>query len=202
MPGRAISRRVTIYRDMIERRSTMLDFMTGRGRRHWGPPGHGPGPGPWMFRMGHGGPRRRRGDVRAAILALLGDRPMHGYEMIQELEERSDGMGRPSAGSIYPTLQLLEDEGLITGEEHEGKRRFTLTDAGREEAAKRPADPPPPAERAAEGHPQELFASIMQFMPAVAQIARVGSPDQAERAYAILDDAPKKLYAILAEVED
>jgi DNA-binding PadR family transcriptional regulator len=180
----------------------MLDFMTGRGRRHWGPPGHGPGPGPWMFRMGHGGPRRRRGDVRAAILALLGDRPMHGYEMIQELEERSEGMWRPSAGSIYPTLQLLEDEGLIVGEEHEGKRRFTLTDAGREEAAKRPADRQPPWEQAAEGHPQELFASIKQFMPAVAQIARVGSPDQAERAKAILDDARKKLYAILAEVDD
>ena len=116
-----------------------------------------------MFRMGHGGPRRRRGDVRAAILALLGDRPMHGYEMIQELEERSEGMWRPSAGSIYPTLQLLEDEGLIAGEEHDGKRRFTLTDAGREEAAKRPADRPPPWEQAAEGHPQELFASIKLF---------------------------------------
>ena len=143
----------------------MFNFMMGRGDRHWGPPG----PGPWMFRMRHGG-RRRRGDVRAAILALLDERPMHGYEMIQELEERSDGMWRPSAGSIYPTLQLLEDEGLIAGEEHEGKRRFTLTDAGREADAKRSADRPPPWEQGAEGaddERQELFASIKQFPPAV-----------------------------------
>jgi DNA-binding PadR family transcriptional regulator len=182
----------------------MFDFMMTRGGhgRHWGR-GHG-GPPPWM--MGFGGPpggrRRRRGDVRAAILALLTERPMHGYEMIQELDERSDGMWRPSAGSIYPTLQLLEDEGLITGEEHEGKRRFTLTDAGREEAAKRSADRSPPWEQAAddaEGHPQELFASIKQFWPAVVQIARMGTPDQADRAKVILDDARKKLYAILAE---
>jgi DNA-binding PadR family transcriptional regulator len=177
----------------------MFNFMMGRGDRHWGPPG----PGPWMFRMRHGG-RRRRGDVRAAILALLDERPMHGYEMIQELEERSDGMWRPSAGSIYPTLQLLEDEGLIAGEEHEGKRRFTLTDAGREAAAKRSADRPPPWEQAAEGaddERQELFASIKQFAPAVVQIAQVGTPDQAQRAKAILDEARKKLYAILAEEE-
>jgi DNA-binding PadR family transcriptional regulator len=177
----------------------MFNFMMGRGDRHWGPPG----PGPWMFKMRHGG-RRRRGDVRAAILALLDERPMHGYEMIQELEERSDGMWRPSAGSIYPTLQLLEDEGLIGGEEHEGKRRFTLTEAGREAAAKRSGDRPPPWEQAAEGagdERQELFASIKQFAPAVVQIAQVGTPDQAQRAKAILDDARKKLYAILAEEE-
>jgi DNA-binding PadR family transcriptional regulator len=177
----------------------MFNFMMGRGDRHWGPPG----PGPWMFKMRHGG-RRRRGDVRAAILALLDERPMHGYEMIQELEERSDGMWRPSAGSIYPTLQLLEDEGLIVGEENEGKRRFTLTEAGREAAAKRSGDRPPPWEQAAEGagdERQELFASIKQFAPAVVQIAQVGTPDQAQRAKAILDDARKKLYAILAEEE-
>jgi DNA-binding PadR family transcriptional regulator len=177
----------------------MFNFMMGRGDRHWGPPG----PGPWMFKMRHGG-RRRRGDVRAAILALLDERPMHGYEMIQELEERSDGMWRPSAGSIYPTLQLLEDEGLIVGEEHEGKRRFTLTEAGREAAAKRSGDRPPPWEQAAEGagdERQELFASIKQFAPAVVQITQVGTPDQAQRAKAILDDARKKLYAILAEEE-
>ena len=76
---------------------------------------------------GYGGRRARRGDVRAAILALLAERPMHGYEMIQELEERTEGAWKPSAGSIYPTLQLLEDEGLIRGEEAAGKRRFEIT---------------------------------------------------------------------------
>src|ERR1700760_4040766 len=79
------------------------------------------------------GPRARRGDVRAAVLALLADRPMHGYEMIKKIEERSEGAWTPSAGSIYPTLQLLEDEGLIRGGDSDGKRRFTLTDTGRAE---------------------------------------------------------------------
>jgi len=129
---------------------------------------------------------------------------MHGYEMIKELDERTAGAWVPSAGSVYPTLQLLEDEGLIVGEEHEGKRRFTLTDAGREAAAKRAADRPPPWEQAAEGadgERAELFHAIKQFAPAVVQIAQVGSPDQAQRAKEILDEARKKLYAILAEDE-
>ncbi len=95
----------------------------GRG---WGGEwaGFGPGPGfgppPKVMRRrvrGAGGRRgARRGDVRAAVLALLAERPMHGYEMIQELESRTDGMWRPSPGSIYPTLQLLEDEGLVSAE--------------------------------------------------------------------------------------
>src|SRR5215218_10776255 len=86
-----------------------------------------------MRGYGRGRHRVRRGDVRSAILALLDDKPMHGYEMIQELDERTGGRWRPSAGSIYPTLQLLEDEGLVSVEEIDGKRVFSLTDAGREE---------------------------------------------------------------------
>ena len=73
---------------------------------------------------GRGRHRVRRGDVRSAILALLDDRPMHGYEMITELEERTGGRWRPSAGSIYPTLQLLEDEGLVTAEQVDGRKRL------------------------------------------------------------------------------
>src|ERR1051325_2868786 len=80
---------------------------------------------------GRGRHRVRRGDVRSAVLALLDDRSMHGYEMITELEERTGGRWRPSAGSIYPTLQLLTDEGLVTAEEVEGRKVFSLTDAGR-----------------------------------------------------------------------
>ena len=85
------------------------------------------------MRGGHGRGRHRvrRGDVRSAILALLDDRPMHGYEMIQELEERTGGRWTPSAGSIYPTLQLLEDEGLVTAEEVDGRKVYSLTDSGR-----------------------------------------------------------------------
>src|SRR5690349_24836489 len=79
---------------------------------------------------GRGRHRVRRGDVRSAVLALLDDRPMHGYEMIQELEERTGGRWTPSAGSIYPTLQLLEDEGHVTAEAIEGRKVYALTDAG------------------------------------------------------------------------
>src|SRR6478735_6661636 len=89
------------------------------------------------YGRGRGGPRARRGDVRAAVLALLDERPMHGYEMIKELEERTQGAWVPSPGSIYPTLQLLEDEGLIRGEESDGKRRFALTDAGKSAQAEK-----------------------------------------------------------------
>src|ERR1700733_7203629 len=107
------------------------------------------------YGRGRGGPRARRGDVRAAVLALLAERPMHGYEMIKEIEERTQGAWIPSAGSIYPMLQLLEEEGLIQGEESGGKRRFTLTGTGAaeqeakagEEApwdAGRARSPPPP----------------------------------------------------------
>ena len=94
-------------------------------------------------RRGHGGSRRsRRGDVRAAILALLAERSMHGYEMIQEITERSGQFWRPSPGSVYPTLQLLADEGLITSTEGSGgKRRYELTDEGRETAQKHATAP-------------------------------------------------------------
>src|SRR6266540_4346007 len=101
--------------------------------------------GPWQMPRGpFGGDvhghfprgRARRGDVRTAILALLAERPMHGYEMIQELSGRTGGMWRPSPGSVYPTLQMLEDEGLISSQETEGKRLFSLTDTGREEAGR------------------------------------------------------------------
>jgi DNA-binding PadR family transcriptional regulator len=82
---------------------------------------------------GRGRHRVRRGDVRSAILALLDDQPMHGYEMITELEERTGGRWRPSAGSIYPTLQLLEDEGMVTAEEVEGRKElFKLIGAAKQ----------------------------------------------------------------------
>ena len=108
------------------------------------PPGFGPGFGPGFDprgrRHGHGGPggpgehgrgRGRRGNVRAAVLALLTERPMHGYEMIQELDARTGGVWRPSPGSVYPTLQLLEDEGAIASASDGGRKAYTLTDTGR-----------------------------------------------------------------------
>lgn len=171
----------------------------GRGRRRGGPGGFGgfegfDGP---PFR---GGPRRaRRGDVRAAILALLAERPMHGYEIIGELDQRTEGAWRPSPGSVYPTLQMLEEEGLVTGDETEGKRRFTLTDTGRVEAEGREG-PTPWEALVADGGPavSDLRASLQATMHAVKQIFRVGTPAQQARAAEILADTRRRLYEVLA----
>lgn len=152
------------------------------------------------FRRGRGGPRARRGDVRAAVLALLAERSMHGYEMIQELEERTGGAWRPSAGSIYPTLQLLEDEGLIKGEEDEGKRRFALTDSGRSEQESRSGTPP--WDEVTAGAPAEtvrLGTAIKELHHAVGQVFYAADEDQRKRVCELLDETRRKVYAILAE---
>jgi DNA-binding PadR family transcriptional regulator len=149
---------------------------------------------------GRGGPRARRGDVRAAILALLTERPMHGYEMIQELEERTGGAWSPSAGSIYPTLQLLEDEGLIEGTESDGKRRFTLTAAGGEQAAKH--EGPPAWEQVTSGVGTEvvnLKRSLSGLNHATATAFRASGPEAQKQVSEILDEARKKIFAVLAE---
>ena len=100
---------------------------------------------------------------------------MHGYEMIQELEARTNGLWRPSAGSIYPTLQLLEDEGLVTAEESEGRRRFSLTDAGRAEAEELERPPWEELTDHGEGHASSLRDSAFQLGAAIIQVARTGS---------------------------
>ena len=167
--------------------------------------GHGPGFGPG-FGPGHGrGPwaRAKRGDVRAAILLALADEPMHGYQIMQQLEQRSGGAWRPSPGSVYPTLQLLEDQGLIKGEEAEGKRVFSLTEAGVAEAAavkERLGDSP-----FGEGGPQDprfaLRQAIMQLGAAVKQVAIAGSADDVQKALEILRTARKSIYALLADAD-
>jgi DNA-binding PadR family transcriptional regulator len=151
-------------------------------------------------RFSRGGPRARRGDVRAAVLALLDERPMHGYEMIKEIEERTGGLWRPSAGSIYPTLQLLEDEGLIRGEDSEGKRRFSLAEEGRAAAAER-SGPLPWDEVTAGADPRELRLreSFLALRAAVLQAARAGSEEQGARVQELIDEARRGVYAILAE---
>jgi DNA-binding PadR family transcriptional regulator len=153
------------------------------------------------YGRGRGGPRARRGDVRAAVLALLADRPMHGYEMIKELEERTDGAWTPSAGSIYPTLQMLEDEGLIRGEESNGKRRFALTDAGRTEHQERSGEVAPwDAVRA--GFPAgqlQLRGAVGRLIPAVKAIAQDGTEEQQKQVRELLDETRRKIYSILAE---
>jgi DNA-binding PadR family transcriptional regulator len=168
-----------------------------RGSWHRGPWGGGPWGPPFGGRGG--GPRARRGDVRAAILALLAERPMHGYEMIQELEARTNGLWRPSAGSIYPTLQLLEDEGLVTGEESEGKRRFSLTDAGRAKAEQLERPPWDEVADQGEGHASSLRDSAFQLGAAIIQVARTGSEDQIAKTREILNDARRRVYTVLGE---
>jgi DNA-binding PadR family transcriptional regulator len=126
---------------------------------------------------------------------------MHGYEMIQELDARTGGIWRPSPGSIYPTLQMLEDEGLITSEHSEGRKRFTLTDAGGEEAANAAGSAPwssyadEDEVAAAEGFREAAFG----IMSALGQVSFAGSDDQRARALEILGETKRKLYAILAE---
>ena len=186
-------------------------FMHGPHEEWLGHPGafgsFGPGrppmpPGPWEF-GGRGRGRRGRGDVRAAILALLAERPMHGYEMIQELEARTGGVWRPSPGSVYPTLQLLEDEGLIVGEEAEGRRRFTLTDAGRAEA-ERQGQRSPWEEVTAGVAPMawNLRDAMGQIAQAFWSVANAGSGAQQARALEVLKDTRRRLYAILAEGDE
>ncbi len=167
----------------------------------FGPPWSGGGFGPGR-RGGRGGPRgrARRGDVRASILALLKDRPMHGYEMIQEIAERSGGAWRPSPGSVYPTLQLLEDEGLIESASEGGKKLFTLTEEGRAEAD---GGPDAPWEEAGRGVDWESLHEIRQagtgLVEAFRQVWSTGNAAQRDKALTVVNEARKKLYLILAD---
>lgn len=159
------------------------------GHWHWGG-----GRSPWM-----GGRRARRGDIRWALLIGLLDGPAHGYELINRLETRAGGVWRPSAGSVYPTLQLLEEEGLIKGHDDDGKRVFELTDQGRTAATEA-------SERmgegiwagAASGRRGELFRAVRSMMLAVRQVATAGDDSQVSEAVNILAKAQQSLYRLLA----
>ena len=150
---------------------------------------------------GRGGPRARRGDVRAAVIALLAERPMHGYEMIKEIESKTGGAWTPSAGSIYPTLQMLEEADLIRGEEVDGKRRFTLTDAGTAEQQERAAEPAPwdAVRTGADPEAIELRSSIMKLNETFGQVFHAGDEDQRRRVRELLEETRRKVYSILAE---
>jgi hypothetical protein len=146
------------------------------------------------------GSRAGRGEVRAAVLALLAERPMHGYQIIREIEERSGGSWKPSAGSVYPTLQLLADEGFITAEESNGRKIYSLTEAGREDAAGADGAAPWDSTAPTSG---TGFAALpkagVELAQAASQVARTGTPEQVQEAVAVLDDARRRLYTILAQ---
>jgi DNA-binding PadR family transcriptional regulator len=175
------------------------------------PPGFGPGSGPGFGPEFGGGPRgrgrrglrRSRGDIRLAVLALLAEQPRHGYEIIQEINERTQGSWRPSPGSVYPTLQQLADEGLVRTEESDGRRTVSLTEAGtsyveehRDELGK-VWDTAAGDEVSAEV--SNLRTQYGQLHAAVAQVMSAGTDEQREAAATALAEARKTIYRLLAE---
>jgi DNA-binding PadR family transcriptional regulator len=172
-----------------------------RGRGPWGFGGP-PFPGPWF--AGGGRPRPRRGDVRLAVLTLLAEQPMHGYQIITELGSRSGGVWRPSPGSVYPTLQQLQDEGLVTVAEEDGRRTFSLTDAGRAEVERASAGRRAPWEDMADEADDaagRLKSLVGQLIAATMQVATAGTHDQVAQAEKVLTDARRAMYRLLAEDE-
>jgi DNA-binding PadR family transcriptional regulator len=143
----------------------------------------------------HRGGMVRRGEVRTLILTALATKPMHGYEVIQALEAQSGGRWRPSAGSIYPTLQQLADEGLVTAQEIDGRRVYALTNEGKAAAE---AAPPSPWSDGPRDEPGDVRRVARQVMEAAMQVQRVGSPDAVVGAHAILLDTRARLYGLLA----
>ncbi len=146
-------------------------------------------------------PRMGRGDVRSAVLSLLAEQPMHGYQIIQEIAERSGGTWKPSAGSVYPTLQLLADEGVIVADEAEGRKTYSLTEAGRDEA-REAAEKPSPWQNSAAASDAGRHAALpkagIELAQVVAHVARTGTPEQIDEAVSLLDDTRRQLHAILA----
>jgi DNA-binding PadR family transcriptional regulator len=194
------------------------------GTWQWGPGNRRSGPPPWLAGLfglaqqeHQRGPRVRRGDVRVAIVAVLADGPLNGYQVIQEISERTDGAWRPSPGSVYPTIAQLEDEGLVEGDDERGRRTLRLTDEGRrfldehdDEVAEVWA--PFTRQRAArderpgrDGHDRSTpdFATLKpelgRVMNAVWQIISTGTDEQRRAAVGVLVEARRALYQILAD---
>jgi DNA-binding PadR family transcriptional regulator len=166
----------------------------GQRRSMWWP---GPPPGPGPARA----PKAGRGDVRAAILALLREGPLNGYQIMSEIEQRSGGAWRPSPGAVYPALSQLADEGLIAAEESAGRRTFSLTDAGREYVEQNPEM----ARGAWESTEQQeawqvpgLFAEAARLGAGIVQIAHAGTPAQVRAAERLLERTRREVYRILA----
>jgi DNA-binding PadR family transcriptional regulator len=174
-----------------------------RHRRH----GFGPGPfgdlgGGWGRGPRGRGRKARRGDIRTAALLLLAEEPRNGYQIMQEVEERSQGEWRPSPGSVYPALQQLEDEGLIRSEEADGRKLFVLTDEGRKLVEERDSDSPAPWDQMGgelSDEVVELRKVIRDVAYAFAQVMRTGSEPQLARAAEVLATARRDLYRILAD---
>src|SRR5487761_1982256 len=175
------------------------------GQRRRGGPGHGHvhgGPGRFRGGPGRRGGRRQRGDVRAAVLVLLEEQPRNGYQLIQELSERSNEAWRPSPGSIYPVLQQLEDEGLVEVDSTGTGRTYMLSEAGRtlvDQQREQLGKPWESAEIGANGPARDLMGTAREVLLAARQVMMVGSSDQVARATAVLADTRRTLYRLLAD---
>lgn len=169
-------------------------------RRRRGPGPHGGPGGRHRAGVGRRG-RQRRGDVRAAVLLLLDEEPRNGYQLIQELATRSNQVWMPSPGSIYPVLQQLEDEGLITVVGGSG-RTFTLTDDGRAYVAERRAQLGRPWESSQDqgnGPLKDVMVTAREVMLAARQVVVAGSDAQVAQATALLSETRRALYRLLAD---
>jgi DNA-binding PadR family transcriptional regulator len=171
-------------------------------RRHHHPHGARPGGfdgGPFGHRRGGRG-RTPRGDVRTAVLLLLSEQPMHGYQLMQAIADRSGGRWTPSPGAIYPTISQLEDEGLVTVTADAGRRLVSLTDAGREHIeTRRESWNDPFAGRSGDRPGADLSGLLQELHGAVRQVARSGSDEQVTAAAGVLAEARRSLYLLLAD---
>lgn len=184
-------------------------FPRGGSRGHRGPfgpggPEEGPGFGPGPHGGPHGGPHRgraRRGQVRTAILILLTDQPMHGYQLMQEISERTSGRWNPSPGVVYPAISQLEEDGLVTVGDDGGRKLVTLTEEGsRYVAANRGNWRDPFAEF--ESDSPDLRALSQQLRGAVREVAVNGTDEQRAAAAEILTQARRSIYLLLAQSPD
>jgi DNA-binding PadR family transcriptional regulator len=142
----------------------------------------------------------RRGDVRTALLLALVDGAAHGYELSTRLEQKSGGAWRPSPGSVYPTLQLLADEGLVEAEERDGKRIYALTKSGKTEAAERgKLAGGVPWQQATDEDADGLRAAVHDLKLAARQVSSAGSEAQRLKAREIVVEARRQLYELLAK---
>lgn len=183
------------HMDFERHRDRDFGFPLGGPFGGFGPGGGGRGP------RGRGR-KARRGDIRTAALLLLAEEPRNGYQIMQEIEERSEGVWRPSPGSTYPALQQLEDEGLIRAQEVDGRKLFVLTDAGREQVAQRDQEQLAPWEQMSgdvSDQAHELGRLIREVASAFTQVVKTGSEAQMGEARKVLARTRKDLYRILAD---
>jgi DNA-binding PadR family transcriptional regulator len=181
------------------------DWFASRHPHHHHPRGAHPGPGGEGMHMHRRGGRRRvsRGDVRTAVLLLVADQPMHGYQLMQAISERTGGVWTPSPGAVYPTIQQLEDEGLVTVTTDAGRRLVMLTDVGRDQLERnREAWGDPFAAFDPSAPSADLRRLVHELVDAVRQVGRAGNDAQRTAAVKILTDARRALYLLLADGPD